>query len=188
MVTFFYKHTSDNILLPLLTPDSPIGTELLFPTFYLTSLTSLTSNASPDFFFTSCVICKRLSVIQDKFQSNMVIASMIIVAILGEIITITSFLLQELNVLKDGRVSKGSVLKLEALRSQRKKNKKKKTKGAGAGGKNYKRSGLRNKSKDFTSSCFCYFHLAGASLVYLRSNHRTLISFCQLALGFGNCT
>ena len=103
MVTFFYKHTSDNILFPLLTPDSPIGTELLFLTFYLTSLTS---NASPDFFFTSCVICKRLSVIQDKFQSNMVTASMIIVAILGEIITITSFLLQELNVLKDGRVSR----------------------------------------------------------------------------------
>ena len=57
-------------------------------------------------FFTSCVICKRLSVIQDKFQNNMVIASMIIVEVLGEIITITSFLLQELNVLKDGRVSR----------------------------------------------------------------------------------
>ena len=36
----------------------------------------------------------------------MAIASMIIVAILGEIITITSFLLQELDVLNDGRVSK----------------------------------------------------------------------------------
>lgn len=33
----------------------------------------------------------------------MVIAFKIIVAIVGEIITITSFLLQELNVLEDGR-------------------------------------------------------------------------------------